>query len=869
MQLKRQCTGDGPLGEILVIGHGPHHDDVIAGKPFASPAGRILRKFCQELGLEKVRFENVVEYPIQGSALYLDHARQLPTPELQEWRRDLRRRIKSVDPKVIVACGDTALKALTDHTSVARTHCYVLSNPELGNVPVIPAFHPAYIMKQRSNYYWLKFALAKAKEILTGKRDNEVSFDISNNVDNAIAALETIKNNKTETSIDIESIKGKLIVTCIGFSVGPDKAIAISNIGHDKPDSSQWNYFISMLRSVLEDPEIVKIGQNFMFDALMLWKIFDIKTKGPVWDTMHCHNILYNELKNSLEEQGRLYFYHEPWKGHWNSTGERLRLYNARDVTSTHRIKDAQEEKLKTLDLYSYFTNGPQQVWQPSFDLASRGILVDVEKREKLLIEATGILEQPLFEVRDWAKPYLSPGEKKKKKRDNVNDKQLTMSQEHCEWLQVLVDKKSKRPEINDFLKKLGIPEKEYKEYYLAKTKDEKHGLIPNTLYKKAYREEIELYSREFNPASPSQVMSVLVNAEVKIPKSKQQHTKKWAESTNEKALKKILGRKAERTEVKDFIANMLKLRAGNKLITSYLKADLDADNRWRCSYNVEGTETGRSSTRKTPWDTGGNNQNIPRGAWQGIKFKSAFIADKGYTMFQSDQGQAEARVVAYLARCQRLIELFDKNEDIHVYAINSILGEDIREKPKKEYNYLRQTGKFINHGGNYDMGAVTLSEQAMQQGVDIPVNKAEYFLKKRREVFPEIYIWHQMVQEQLHKTRTLMTPFGRRRLFMGKIDNNTYREAYAHIPQSTIPHITNLMWLWVERQNMDYVEVLQMGHDALLMQVKSDKLDEFIKSFLRQTKTINFNVNNYNVIIPWDAQIGTNWGQLKDWKGK
>jgi DNA polymerase I-like protein with 3'-5' exonuclease and polymerase domains len=302
--------------------------------------------------------------------------------------------------------------------------------------------------------------------------------------------------------------------------------------------------------------------------------------------------------------------------------------------------------------------------------------------------------------------------------------------------------------------------------------------------------------------------------------------------------------------------------------MTSYCKAPLDEDGRWRCTYNVEGTETGRSSTKKTPWGTGGNNQNIPRGGFGGIEFKKLFVADPDQTLFQSDQEQAEARVVAYLARCRKLIELFETRQDIHAYAISSIIGEDIndwKEKDPTKYKQYRQYGKIVNHGGNYDMGPATLSESAIKQGILISVKQAEFFLARRKSVFPEIYdCWHKEIQETLKKTRTLVTPFGRRRVFMGMVDHKMFREAYAFVPQSTIPHITNQMWLWANKFG---IEVLQHGHDALLMQTEDAKLESTVTEFLKATSQIIVRICDTDVNIPWDMSTGKSWGELKKWR--
>lgn len=806
-------SGDGPSGGALILSDAPTKNDYLAARAFGSKSGLMMRRWAAEVGLSRVRFD------------YMDG-------------ENFAERLAALEPKVIVACGARVLHNLTNYfDSIEDIHGYVLRDSLLTNAPVIPTFHPSDVLRQPSNAYWMKFALQKAKEVGDGKIDPPIEFITNNDFDAAMHYLLQC-SHADAVSIDIETNKFNPVLTAIGIGYNDRTALSISPNGLT---DDQWNLLLGIICDIIADPRIEKIGQNIMFDFLMLWKMFEISPKGEVWDTMHAANVLNCDIEKSLKALGRLYFYGAPWKGQWNTTDEKLRIYNAQDVGFTYRIRNRQKEDLTRHGLFDYFTT-VRKMFIPSFDLASRGIKIDVEGRERLTGETQGCLAPLEEDVKTWAKPFVPAAAKKKKKRNPAADERVTCS------------------DIT------ALPKTEQKLIYIAKKKDLKYGLELGVSYRKAFKAEVTLSAQAYNPKSSKQCLGVLTNAKVKIPKVKKADGE-WGESTNDKALAKIVERNTDLPEVINFVTKMRLIRQGNKLLTSYCKAPLDADNRWRCSYNVEGTETGRSSSKKTPWGTGGNNQNIPRDGFRGIKFKSLFIADDHKTLFQSDQEQAEARVVAYLARCKRLIDLFETGQDVHVYAINSILGEDIakwKETDPLKFKLYRQYGKIVNHGGNYDMGPATLSENAVKQGITLSIKDATFFLAKRRTVFPEIYaIWHEEVKRELHKTRRLTTPFGRRRVFMGPITTNTYREAYAHVPQSTVPHITNLMWRWVEDTHPS-VNVLQMGHDALLMQADCDKVDGFVKAFISQTRTITFPVHGTNVNIPWDAGIGSNWSELK-----
>lgn len=860
MNLVRHITGDGIPGGILVVGAHPKLEE---STPFTTPAGYMLRKMAASLGIEQIRFEYVCErkFDRKKESLFFDKACTVPKDEFRAWASDLRRRIDEQKPKVIVALGATAMRALTNYVAIDKTHCYVIRDIANLPYPVIPAYSHNEIYRERSNAFWLRYALHKANEVLKGRTDPPQTLITNNNFQVACTFLKEILDNATEVCIDIETAGKTEELTALGISASPDKALSVSRVGDDALSPIEWDMIVQFFREIMESPKIAKIGQNFSFDALMLWRIHGIGLAGSVWDTRHAGNVIYSDLDKSLEELIRLYLYRAPHKGSWKTTGEQLRVYNAQDIITTHRIALAQRTHMAELGILEYFQNTPQALFVPALNLMKRGLKVDLHSVTQLRKQVEHYLKGMRETLGSWAQQYTPPAERNKRLRDVYADSEASF------------DKPVHAPTTKDLVQALKgiIPEKDIKEFYVAKPQHAKNGLIPGRIYKKAYKKATEYTAQSFNPASPTQVMSVLKNAGVKVPKSKSSQTKMWQESTNDNALKKILDRNKDSEDALEFVRNLLQYRAGNKLLTSYCKAALDPDGRWRCEYNIEGTETGRSSSKKTFWGTGGNNQNIPRDGFNGIKFKNVFVPDDNKILFQSDQSSAEARVVAYLSGSAKLIELIENDEDIHVYAINAILGRDItslKESDPKEYKRLRQIGKVVNHGGNYDMGPSTLADSALKQGLKMSPDEAAFFLKKRKEVFPEIYEnWHESIKAQLHKDRTLWTPFGRRRVFLGKISDNTYREAYAFIPQSTIPHITNLMWLWVEnvaKPAFD-VDVLQMGHDALLMQVAKDQVKAFADAYILTTRTIRFTIGERtNLNIPWDAEFGYRWGSLK-----
>ena len=212
-------------------------------------------------------------------------------------------------------------------------------------------------------------------------------------------------------------------------------------------------------------------------------------------------------------------------------------------------------------------------------------------------------------------------------------------------------------------------------------------------------------------------------------------------------------------------------IRGVSKLLSTYVKAPLDKDGRIRCSYVIAGTDTGRLSSRESVFETGTNLQNIPRSEL----IRSLFIPDPGHLMVNADLSQAEARVVAYLSREERLQTVFEQGGDVHRKNASMIFQKGLSQITENE----RYIGKMLVHAANYIIGARKFARE-----VGTTENKAREFLNSYYAQYPRIRRWHDEVQEQLRKTRTLTTPLGRKRMFFGRWGDDMLRAAVAYIPQ-------------------------------------------------------------------------------------
>jgi uracil-DNA glycosylase len=128
---------------LMFVGEAPGADEDLQGKPFVGRAGQLLTKMIEAMGMkrEEVIIGNVNRCRPPGN-------RQPTLEEAAICRPFLFREIATVRPEVIVVMGNTALRNLLEIkagiSSVrGRFHDY-------HGIPVMPTFHPAYLLRDPS-----------------------------------------------------------------------------------------------------------------------------------------------------------------------------------------------------------------------------------------------------------------------------------------------------------------------------------------------------------------------------------------------------------------------------------------------------------------------------------------------------------------------------------------------------------------------------------------------------------------------------------------------------------------------------------------------------------------------------------------------
>ena len=158
-----------PDGGIAIIGEAPGAEEVRQGKPFVGRSGQLLDKNLKKAGIERSAclVANVFRYQPPGNKVAHFFISERKAREmgrkiarelgkfttgfcLDRYAREiehLREVLKKQNPRVIITLGATPLWALTGLKGIVALRGVVQTGRLIENTPVIPTFHPSYILR--------------------------------------------------------------------------------------------------------------------------------------------------------------------------------------------------------------------------------------------------------------------------------------------------------------------------------------------------------------------------------------------------------------------------------------------------------------------------------------------------------------------------------------------------------------------------------------------------------------------------------------------------------------------------------------------------------------------------------------------------
>lgn len=256
--------------------------------------------------------------------------------------------------------------------------------------------------------------------------------------------------------------------------------------------------------------------------------------------------------------------------------------------------------------------------------------------------------------------------------------------------------------------------------------------------------------------------------------------------SADEKNLKKARFRHPLNARI---ITKVITIRKARKLVSTYLTlgkefSRLDGTgSRVLYSLNPHGTDTSRLASKEHHFWCGINIQNIPRGP----AVKRTMKADPGFLLCEVDLEQAESRDTAYISGDSQLIENVEHSPDFHCSNAASFFGVSFDSlfditTGKVLNKDLRNLGKPVNHGANYNMGAYVL----------IDTMGEEMILQAKRLLnLPRMWTYKQVAEyllEQFHKTYPCIRGTFYKGMIQEVLETNMIASKAWHHPWTATP---------------------------------------------------------------------------------
>jgi DNA polymerase-1 len=361
----------------------------------------------------------------------------------------------------------------------------------------------------------------------------------------------------------------------------------------------------------------------------------------------------------------------------------------------------------------------------------------------------------------------------------------------------------------------------------------------------------------EFNINSPKQLGEILFDKMALTAKGLKK-TSGGARSTRESELEKL-------RDAHPIVPLLFEYRELQKLLSTYIDTIptlVDTNHRLHAHFLQTGTTTGRMSSQ------GPNLQNIPIKTDLGRAIRKAFIAEKGFVLCALDYSQIELRIAALLSGDPKLIEIFNKGEDVHT-AVASAVFEVPLDKVDRE---MRRKAKVINFGILYGMGVSALRQNLGEgtERADAQKFYNEYFAK-----FSGLASYLDKVKAEAKRKGYTETFFGRRRYFEGIDSKLPFIRAMAermaiNAPiQGTSADIVKIAMkrideYLVSNNLQNDVSLILQVHDELVYEIREGMTEKIVPEIKKIMESVIDVKDSKGIPLTANANVGKNWGEMK-----
>lgn len=770
------------------------------------------------------------------------------------------------EPRVLVAMGDTALRALVGETNMLRWRGRVVRGPQ--NTWVVPTLHPRDLMPQRKRVDGgaeirnparfmgaVIFDIRRALEVATLGFERDEPFYSCDPTPEEFAAwangffatldrepdtmlswdIETPYKLKHENEDEFDESLRDVVILRISFSYRVGTGVSV-----------QWTpAYLPIIRRLLSSRGAHVVWNGDTFDVPLV-RSQGVEVAGDVQDYMWGWHVYQSDLPMGLEFVSSFWSDILPWKHLNNSDPAR---YSAIDADAALRNAIGIRDALRRAGQWELFRRHIIELDPVLFNAGTRGSLIDAAKQTQLREDLTVAKAQLVADAQGLVPELLKPRKRYKKlPKDHKRGKFVSVETigkvsrcSHCGLSGVKKGTHFKGGKKNP-CKAAGA------------TIEKMDGAVVEW-------DEI----LPFNPNSTEQIKSYIRHHGHPMGANKKDRQKEAADSKHLEKLRKKYG------HVHPLYGLTIELHKVSKALSTYVlgfqpdshglihTTYTHAPSTWRLSSrNVNLQNVGKRESNK--WAKEARKQIIPR---------------EGNVFVQADSSAIEAVMVGWFMGDPGYIELARKG--VHDFLTCHELKipftkeamDAFKLKDPTLYKVTRDRCKAVVHGTNYGMGANLMVETNPE--VFPTKSVAEEMQQKLFDAVPGLKRWQHEVRVRAHKETYLENPWKARHYFYDVFQRingelrlgGDAKRCIAFLPQSSAgcfmkENLVLLSKTWLEPFMPAHVSV----HDSLCVDVPRELKDRAVETLVEiLTRPIP---EMGGLQIGAEVEIGENWAEME-----
>ena len=277
--------------DFMIVGEAPGEQELLRGRPFTGPSGKLLWGALEKAGMDRPDAEYFVSNALQCRPLKTPST-GIPREMIDSCRKRLMEEVNLAPRKVILALGNSAIRALTGNHQLKITQIRGKVF-DVNGAMVIPTLHPAAILRQQTMYRLMIKDFRYAVELYKGavERDpGDTKYVVINTpelLDRAIKTLRTVKL----LAADIETTgfnPREHELLCLGIAWAKNKVMVFPA------------HLVPQLAPLFNDHSVKWLWHNGKFDTQFLRKLgLDARVDE---DTMLAHYVLDEQQGHGLKD---------------------------------------------------------------------------------------------------------------------------------------------------------------------------------------------------------------------------------------------------------------------------------------------------------------------------------------------------------------------------------------------------------------------------------------------------------------------------------------------------------------------------------------------------------------------------------------